>query len=145
MALKNILSFVILTPATYIRLSLSRYLGHHALPPTCEPTPFVETNVMLQRTRERETKMDKLQTTESRWCQLYRLLQFPCFLFGSFWIFCLNPFQQRQPLQPSSLVAVTKDDGSRLSVGPDDSAFVSFESSHAHGEASDHICQGGMG
>lgn len=35
------------------------------------------------------------------------------------------------------LMAVTKDDGSRLSVGPDDSAFVSFESPHAHGEASE--------
>lgn len=44
----------ILTPTTSIRLSLSHYLGHHALPPTWEPTPFVETNVMLQRNKERE-------------------------------------------------------------------------------------------
>lgn len=44
----------ILTPTACIRLSLSHYLGHHALPPTWEPTPFVETNVILQRTRERD-------------------------------------------------------------------------------------------
>lgn len=30
----------ILTPTTCIRLSLSHYLGHHALLPTWEPAPF---------------------------------------------------------------------------------------------------------